>query len=192
MKKLILTICLAGALSLAAATAALAQAGHEAHHPRAAGEPVAAPQSMGMMGMGAMMCPMCGQMMGDGMHGMMEGMEEMHGMGMMDRPFFLDRVKELGLSGEQVRKLKEIRRAARTDNIRTAAELRIAHLELSDLLAGEWTVEAAEKLVRNTQKLQGDMKVRFIKAKREAEKVLTPEQLKMARGGEEELEGLFR
>jgi Spy/CpxP family protein refolding chaperone len=135
----------------------------------------------------------------------MEGMEEMPGMtggmrpmgmmgrmGMADRPFFLDRVKELGLSDEQVRKLKEIRQKARVDSIRAAAELRIARLELRDLLAGEWKLETAEKLVRNVQKMQGDLKVRFLKAKKEAEKVLTPEQLKMAQGGEEELEGLFR
>jgi hypothetical protein len=59
------------------------------------------------------------------------------------------------------------------------------------MLAGEWTLEAAEKVVRNVQKMQGDQKVRFLKAKKEAEKVLTPEQLKMARNCQEELEGLF-
>jgi hypothetical protein len=233
MKKLVLTVCLTGILSLCVAAAALAQAGHEEHHPQAAGEPAAAPRPMGMTGMGGMpcapgmtgggmpgmgmgqmgmkggmggmMCPMCAQMMGGGMMGEMEGMEEMPGMtggmrpmgmmgrmGMADRPFFLDRVKELGLSDEQVRKLKEIRQAARVDSIRAAAELRIARLELRELLAGEWKLETAEKLVRNVQKMQGDMKVRFLKAKKEAEKVLTPEQLKMAQGGEEELEGLFR
>jgi hypothetical protein len=231
MKKLVLTVCLTGILSLCVAAAALAQAGHEEHHPQAAGEPAAAPRPMGMTGMGGMpcgmmgggmpgmgmgqmgmkggmggmMCPMCAQMMGGGMMGEMEGMEEMPGMtggmrpmgmmgrmGMADRPFFLDRAKELGLSDEQVRKLKEIRQAARVDSIRAAAELRIARLELRDLLAGEWKLETAEKLVRNVQKMQGDMKVRFLKAKKEAEKVLTPEQLKMAQGGEEELEGLFR
>lgn len=219
MKKLVLTVCLAGIFSLGTTVVAFAQAEHEAHHPQAAGEPAAAPQPMGMMGMGGgmpgmgtgkvgmmqgmggMMCPMCAQMMGHGMMAEAEGMEEMAGMGMMPDmgrmgmiacPFFLDRTKELGLSDEQVAKLKDVRQAARADHIRTAAELRIAHLELLDLLAGEWTVEAAEKLVRNVQKMQGDTKVRFLKAKKEAEKVLTPEQLKMARGGEEELEGLFR
>lgn len=212
MKKLVLTVCLAGIFSLGTTVAALAQAEHEAHHPQAAGEPAAVPQSMGMTGMGgmgmgqmgmkgSMMCPMCAQMMGGGMMEKMEGMEEMAGMGMMpgmgrmemlDRPFFLARAKELRLSDEQVAKLRSIRHAHRTDNIRTAAEMKIAGMELRDLLAGEWTLEAAEKLVRNMQKMEGDMKVRFLRAKKEAEKVLTPEQLNMARGGEEELEGLFR
>lgn len=216
MKKRVLTACLVGVFSFGVATAALAQAGHEEHHPQAAGEPTtASPQSMGMMGggmgqtgmmrgmggMGGMMCPMCAKMMGGGMGGETEAMEEMAGMGMMpdmgrmgmmDRSFFLDRVKEFGLNDEQVRKLKEVRQAARADNIRTAAELRIARLELRDLLAGEWKLETAEKLVRNIQKIRGDMEIRFLKAKKEAEMVLTPEQLKMARGGEEELEGLFR
>lgn len=88
-------------------------------------------------------------------------------------------------------KLRSIRQAARADDIRASAELKIARLELHDLLAGDWTLEAAEKLVRNIQKVQGDMKVRYLKAKKEAEKVLTAEQLKKARG-EEELEELFQ
>lgn len=212
MKKLVLTVCLVGIFSLGTTVEALAQTGHEEHHPQKSGEPTAVPQSMGMTGMGGMgmgqmgmmggmMCPMCAQMMGGGMMEKMEGMEEVAGMGMMpgmgrmemmDRPFFLDRPKELGLNDEQVAKLRRIRQAHRTDNIRTAAEMKIAGMELRDLLAGEWTLEAAEKLVRNIQKMEGDMKVRFLRAKKEAEKVLTPEQLKVSRGGEEALEGLFR
>jgi hypothetical protein len=201
MRKPVLTVCIAVVLSFGVAAATLARAGHEEHHPQAAGEPTVSPQSMEMMRMGGMgtkggmegmMCPMCAQMMAGGMMAEREGMDERGGMGMMDRPFFLDRVKELGLGDEQVSKLKEVRQAARADNIRTAAELRIARLELLDLLAGEWKLETAEKLVRDMQKMQGDMKIRFLKAKKEAEQVLTPEQLKVARGGEEELEGLFR
>lgn len=204
MKKWILSLLSLGIFAVGNVSQALAQAGHEEHHPPTATVP-AQPMGpggmtggmpgMGMGQMGGMMCPMCAQMMGGGMMEKMEGMGMMPGMGrmeMMDRPFFLDRTKELGLSDEQVAKLRRIRQAHRTDNIRTAAEMKIAGMELRDLLAGEWTLEAAEKLVRNIQKMEGDMKVRFLRAKKEAEKVLTPEQLKVSRGGEEALEGLFR
>lgn len=92
-----------------------------------------------------------------------------------------------------MKKLKEIRAACRRDNIRTAAELRITRLELEDLLAGEWAVEAAEKLIRTARKLEGDIQVRHLKAAQEARKVLTAEQLTKAVAGEgAAMEELFR
>jgi Spy/CpxP family protein refolding chaperone len=98
---------------------------------------------------------------------------------MMDREFFLDRIIELGLSDDQVAKLRAIRSACRQDNIRTGAEVRIVRLELDDLLAlDDWSVAAAEKLIRQQQKLEGDMQVRHLQAVAEARKVLTKEQLR--------------
>jgi Spy/CpxP family protein refolding chaperone len=98
---------------------------------------------------------------------------------MMDREFFLDRIDELGLSDDQVAKLRAIRSACRQDNIRTGAEAKIVRLELDDLLAlDDWTPAAAEKLIRQQQKLEGDMQVRHLQAVAEARKVLTKEQLR--------------
>lgn len=100
---------------------------------------------------------------------------------MMDREFFLDRIDELGLSDDQVAKLRAIRSACRQDNIRTGAEAKIVRLELDDLLAlDDWTPAAAEKLIRQQQKLEGDMQVRHLQAVAEARKVLTKEQLQRA------------
>lgn len=115
--------------------------------------------------------------------------------GMMDRAFYLDRSAELGLTAEQVEKLKAIRAACRKDNIRTAADLRIARLDMDDLLDGSWRVEDAEKLIRSIKKLEGDIQVRHLLAEKEAEKVLTAEQLKKASAAErvdESLEALLQ
>lgn len=101
---------------------------------------------------------------------------------MMDREFFLDRIVELGLSDDQVTRLRAIRNACRQDNIRTGAEARIVRLELDDLLAlDDWTPAAAEKLIRQQQKFEGDMQVRHLQAVAEARKVLTKEQLRRLR-----------
>jgi Spy/CpxP family protein refolding chaperone len=110
---------------------------------------------------------------------------------LMDHTFYLDRIPQLGLTAQQVEKLRAIRAACRRDNIRAAAELRLARLELEDLLEGEWTVEAAEKAVRTVRKLEGDIQVRHLKAVKEAQKVLTPEQLSQA-AEDQEPEELFR
>lgn len=154
---------------------------------------------MGMMGdkgMGGMMSPgRSGMMAGEGMHSMMHGGQ----MGMMDQGmkhmFYLDRADELGLSADQVSKLKAIHVEGRKDNIRNAAEAKIVRLELSDLLSGDtWTLKDAEPLVHKVQKLEGDMQVRHLQAISVARKVLTAEQLQQARtdGGVGNPESLFQ
>lgn len=113
---------------------------------------------------------------------------------MMAHAFYLDRVAKLGLSAEQVKRLRTIQGACRRDNIRTGAEIRIARLDLDDLLSSNnWTLEAAEKLVRHQQKLEGDMQVRHLQALVEARRVLTPEQLQKAESVDQkgDLQGLF-
>ena len=133
-------------------------------------------------------------MMGSGMmdHGMMR-------MGMMDHQtghiFFLDRAAELGLSSEQVDKLKTLQTECRRDNIRNAAEVKIARLELVDLLATDnWSLQDTETLVRKVQKLEGDLQVRHLQAMNAARKVLTAEQMKQAQSEGEpgNLENLFQ
>jgi Spy/CpxP family protein refolding chaperone len=144
---------------------------------------------MGMMG-GKM-----GDMMGAGMSGMMAGGK----MGMMghgmEHMFFLDRSEQLGLSAEQVNKLKAIHVECRKDNIRNAAEAKIARLDLADLLSGDnWALKDAEPQARKVQKLEGDIQVRHLEAVSEARKVLTAEQLKQAHTDDSsgDLENLFQ
>ena len=134
-----------------------------------------------------------------GMIGMMgHGMSGMRGSGrhgMMAHMFYLDRTEELGLSAEQVSKLKALHAACRVDNIRNVAEAKIARLELTDLLdTDNWVLKDAETLVRKVQKLEGDIQMRHLQGVAEARKLLTPEQLKQAASGSTcgDLENLFQ
>ncbi len=114
--------------------------------------------------------------------------DKMHSM--MKKVFFLDRIEELGLQKSQVERLKEIQAACRRDNLRTATEVKIARFELDDLLEGDWSLDAAEQLIRKIAKLEGDMKVRHLAAMKEARAVLTEEQVKKLQA-EDSPEALF-
>jgi len=144
----------------------------------------------GMMGRGG-----SGMMSGGGMHGMMNG-GQMHRMEQgMRSMLYLDRVAELGLSAEQISRLKAIHLDCRKENIRTAAEAKIARLEMSALLSADnWTLKDAAPLVRKLQTLEGDMQVRHLQAVSDARKVLTVEQLKQVKAADSagNLEGLFQ
>lgn len=196
----------------------LAASDPESHHP--VGEQAAAStSSAGMMkqqgpGMNQMPCMAAapsgaksqmmgggmGDMMGSGRSAMMDG-GGMHGMmhdgqmGMMEHLFYLDRADEIGLSPEQVNKLRAIHVECRKDNIRNASEMKIAWLELSDLLSGDnWALKDAESLIRKVQTIEGDIQVRHLQAVNDARKVLTAEQLQKAQanGDAGNLESLFQ
>lgn len=213
MKKTLFTAILISLFLGATTLSGFAASEHEAHHPggtdAAATSPAQGMMKQQGMDMGQMPCMAdkssgsMMSMMGQGMAGMMgQGIGDMMGsgnMGMMakrmEHMFFLDRAEELGLSAEQVGKLKTLHTECRNDNIRNAAEAKIARLELDDLLSGDnWTLKDAETLVRKVQKLEGDMQVRHLQAVSEARKVLTAEQLKQARSGgaSGNLESLFQ
>lgn len=94
-----------------------------------------------------------------------------------DRIFFLDRSFELELNPDQMARLMSMRSELQRDSIRLDADYRIAELELSELLDREWSLEEAEKQIRNVQKIQGDIQIRYLKAVRDARGVLTASQL---------------
>ena len=126
-------------------------------------------------------------------HGMMDkkaGMMQQR----MDREFFLDQVKNLGLTPDQVARLKAIRSDCRKDNLRSAAEVRILRFDLKDLLdVHDWGLQKAEALIRKIQDLEGDMLVRHLQSLSEARDVLSVEQLKKAySSGEDDIESLFK
>jgi Spy/CpxP family protein refolding chaperone len=99
----------------------------------------------------------------------------------LHRMLFLDRIEELDLTPEQTAKLKAIHSDCRKEQIRKGAEIRIARLELADLLdQSNWIPAAAEKLIRKIHTLAGDLQIRQLKAVTEAGAVLTPEQRKKA------------
>jgi len=214
MKRVLFTAALVSFFIGTTVISSLAAAEHEAHHPAGA-QSAATTSNQGMMnpqGMAPMPCmvaPDAGSMsqmmgmMGAGTGDMMgAGMGKMMGagkMGMMEQRmahmFYLDRAAELGLSTDQVGKLKALHSDCRKDNIRNAAEAKIARLELADLLSSDnWLLKDAEARVLKVQKLEGDIQIRHLQAVNAASKVLTAEQLKQARAGGNSgnLESLFQ
>ena len=184
MKKVLLTTALFSLLIGTTAISSMASS-TPCYMSHMRGEETGHMMGPGMMGSG---------MMGSGMMG-----SGMMGMGMMDHQsghlFFLDRAEELGLSSEQVNKLKTLQTECRRDNIRNFAELNIVRLELADLLATDnWSLQGTENLVRKVQKMEGDIQVRHLQAMNAARKILTEEQLKQARPGgtSGDLESLFQ
>lgn len=214
MKRVLFTALLISVFMGTTVISSLAASEHEAHHPAGA-QSAATTSTQGMMspqGMAQMPCMAASDagsmsqmmgMMGEGMGDMMgAGMGKMMSagkMGMMEQRmahlFYLDRADELGLSADQVSKLKTLHTDCRKDNIRTAAEEKIARLDLAELLSGDdWKLKDAEALIRKVQKLEGDIQARHLQAISDARKVLTTEQLKKARSGgaSGNLESLFQ
>jgi len=213
MTRMLCTAVLVSFFIGATALTSLAASEQTSHHPADAQSASSSPgmmmQGAGMNSMPCMVAPssesgtqmmgMMGQGMGDrmgrdGMHGMMNG-GQMHKMEQdMRSMLYLDRAADLGLSAEQISRLKAIHLDCRKENIRTAAEAKIARLEMSALLSADnWTLKDAEPLVRKLQKLEGDIQVRHLQAVSDARQVLTVEQLQQvnAAGSAENLEGLF-
>jgi Spy/CpxP family protein refolding chaperone len=140
-------------------------------------------------GMGMRGCPDCPQgmggrgMMGGSMRGEMH--EMMGGMGMAKGrgpSFYLNMKDELGLSPQQVQQLRTIRRDFKKDAVRRFADLKIAMIDLGTAFEGDWTVDEAEKQLRQIQAARTDLLVQYLKARKQAEQVLTAEQLQKVRG----------
>jgi Spy/CpxP family protein refolding chaperone len=123
-------------------------------------------------------------MMGGSMHGEMHEMM-MGGMGMAKGrgpSFYLNMKDELGLSPQQVQQLRTIRRDFKKDAVRRSADLKIAMIDLGTAFEGDWTVEGAEKQLRQIQAARTDLMVQYLNARKQAEQVLTAEQLQKIRG----------
>ncbi len=119
------------------------------------------------------------QMMGDmrqGGMGMMRGM----GGGMMgaEHPVW-GMLMELKLNDHQRDKIRTARQKATKEMIRKSADIRIAQLELKDLLDKDPVdMKAVEAKLRHIEKMRTDMRLSLIKAVEEVKATLTPEQKK--------------
>ncbi len=90
--------------------------------------------------------------------------------------------EQLGLSPDQVTKLRALRLDSRKETLRRVAELRGAHLDLGALLHAE-TPDLAkiEAQVRRIESLRTDLQMSRIRTSLEARALLTPEQQKQLR-----------
>jgi len=112
-------------------------------------------------------------------HGAMGG----HGVGMMHQGaghlirHLLKHEAEIGLSADQVAKLKEIQLGLDKARIRAEADIQIAERELKALTDDETSnLGAVEAKVRQSEELQVALRMTSIKTRREVLAVLTPEQ----------------
>jgi Spy/CpxP family protein refolding chaperone len=85
--------------------------------------------------------------------------------------------KEIGLSTDQITKLKVLRLDLERTRLKTDAEIRIADLELDALVEDEQAeFSAIEAKVKHEEALEAGLVIAIIKAKRTALALLTPDQ----------------
>jgi periplasmic protein CpxP/Spy len=116
---------------------------------------------------------------GSGGHSAMGG----HGMGMMHSStghlirHLLKHEKDIGLSAEQVAKLKELQLNLDKTRIKTEADIQVAERELKALTDDEKSdLGAIEAKLKQSEDLQVSLRMASIKARREVLGLLTPEQ----------------
>ena len=112
-------------------------------------------------------------------HGMMGG----HGMGMMHSStghlirHLLKHEKDIGLTADQVTKLKEMHLTLDKTRIKVEADIQIAERELKALTDDEKSdLGAIEAKLKQSESLQTGLRMTSIKARREVLALLTPEQ----------------
>lgn len=90
--------------------------------------------------------------------------------------------ERLGLSDDQVAKLKELRSTYLKDTTTQGAKVRVAELELNDLLdVAKPDAAKVEKKVREMEALRGDLTLSRVRYLLKAADFLTPEQFKKFR-----------
>ena len=128
----------------------------------------------------------CGEMMEHGMGCCEKMMGHMgHRTGSMDHlRHLLKHQKEIGLTEEQVKKLKAIDLDFDRGRIRSEAEIQIAERELLALVEDEKTdLSAIEAKVKQSELLEVGLRMLAFKARHDALGVLTPEQRAKGKAG---------
>ena len=166
MKRVMYGMAVTLGLVLVLSTVIPAHSGMTGQRPMGQSEGAAESSPGGMMGQGGM------GMIGSGMQGMPEGMR-------MPRPSHLVRMlkAELGLSDEQVKQLTQLFSQAMKTRIKQGADLRIAELELEELLEAEPVdMGQVESKLKAIEGLRTTLRLTLIKAHEQAKGLLTPEQ----------------
>ena len=131
-------------------------------------------------------------MMGSGTMGMMEGGGMGGHMGMMEPGPMLRMLKtELALSEGQEKQLKDIVYQAAKTGIKQRAEVRVAELELQQLLdADPVDMGKVEAKLKDIEGLRTALRLNLIKAHEQAKGVLSPEQRQKFEGIHDRLPGM--
>ena len=98
----------------------------------------------------------------------------------------LEHAKEIGLTEEQVKKLKAIELDFDRTRIRSEAEIQVAERELLALAEDEKTdLSAFEGKVKQSEMLEAGLRISAFKARHDAIGVLTPEQREKGKAAHE-------
>jgi Spy/CpxP family protein refolding chaperone len=137
----------------------------------------------GMMGGQMMPCMMMGQMSDGTMPAHARGCFGMAG-GMMSGQIDLSRMQEtLGLTAEQTNKLKAIQRPLQKEAIQVGAAIRVADLDLADLLSADKVdLGAVEGKLKELGALRTGMALAHVRAAEEVKKIVPREQLEKFQG----------
>lgn len=100
-------------------------------------------------------------------------------MGCCKKEFFLCCKEKLELTDEQVKSLKSIKMDFIKADIQKEADLKIAELELKELMAADkMDMAKVEKMIKDIHMMKAEKKIAHLKAFEKAKSILTPEQLK--------------
>jgi periplasmic protein CpxP/Spy len=100
----------------------------------------------------------------------------------------LKHAKELGLTSEQISKLKAMQLDFKRTQARTEADIKIARLELHALLEEEQgDFSAIQAKVDQLKKTEGELLLAAIKSRRDATALLTPDQREKDRAHREKM-----
>lgn len=132
---------------------------------------------------------------GDGRHSSMGG----HGGDMMHNStghlirHLLKHEKEIGLTPEQVTKLKDMQLSLDKTRIKSEADIQVAERELRALIEDEKSdVGAIEAKLKQSADLQTGLRMTFIKARRDVLALLTPEQQAKEKAEQEKMMQQYR
>ena len=115
-----------------------------------------------------------------GGHGMGSGM--MYGCGMDGQMMGTEHLKSLSLDEQQKAFMGEIKSRMKKETIRRTADMRIAQIELKELLTQDTVdMKAVEAKVKQLETMRTEMQLSHIKAMEDCKAKLTPEQRKKFR-----------
>ncbi len=180
MKRTVLTAVMAVAIATIPASLALSQSPTQPQMPMGPGQGMGAgPMGPGMMG-GGMGPGMMGQGMGPGMMGRGPMGPGGRRADPEDKPLIsimLQLRQQLGLSAEQVSKLRALRSEFEKEAIRVGAEIRVIEVDLDDLLEQEKVdLGKVEAAIRKEETLRGNQRISRIKTIESGKALLTVEQ----------------
>jgi Spy/CpxP family protein refolding chaperone len=113
------------------------------------------------------MCNMCGMEMDK-----MDGMKDMSGM-------CLEHAKKMGLSDEQINKIKPIHWAMEKANARYKADLKIAEIDMMEIMdVKDFDLDKANAAVQKIAAIKTAHHLEMLKSMKEVRSILTDEQFK--------------